>query len=553
MSNPSFENIDRWLFEYVEGNLNPEQVARLEQFISAHPELQQELNNWKSAKSEKEPVIFDTTAYIKANPWIGYSKYAALALLFTGISYFIFDYFSPKNAQYVLTHIDASIIETDENEIFAEKPGVIASENSNSSVSITESFTLNKNETSQNTADNLSTLHKTSTDLNHIKRDLKIVNQDMNKYTANELAQVVKSINKENNSIEQQTTKFSGDELAVNELNEHHKSSNKSSSLTFKNKMNDAKRKFKRMLDQPVALKNSKDIHFHAPMMTGYQANFGMTGAMVQGRLQSTSRNQWVGQENQQLQNIISYDGYVQALKGGLGFDVIYSNYQKGGIEDFMASLTYSPKISINKNISIEPAFRFKMGTTSLNQNSSVIGQKVEKNRNQIINMFPDDETPIGQTLWQKDIGAGLLINTKWFFAGFNVDNMRRHYNNFHSSNISQEHRAFVNYTAVAGTEYRPIGKNIKYNIYALYQNFGPLNEIWTGGNVQWKFIETGIGINQKMDLGASFGLKMKNISAHYNIDYINSSLINDQILSHQISLRLLLKANRSVQKLISN
>ena len=37
MSIPSFENIDRWLFELIEGNLSEEQIQQLEDMKASHP------------------------------------------------------------------------------------------------------------------------------------------------------------------------------------------------------------------------------------------------------------------------------------------------------------------------------------------------------------------------------------------------------------------------------------------------------------------------------------------------------------------------------------
>ena len=58
MSEPSFYNIDRWFFEYVEGNLSPSQEAQLEAFILNHPELELDLDAWKSATITPEPHQF---------------------------------------------------------------------------------------------------------------------------------------------------------------------------------------------------------------------------------------------------------------------------------------------------------------------------------------------------------------------------------------------------------------------------------------------------------------------------------------------------------------
>ena len=52
MSGPSFENIDRWLFEYVEGNLTNEQIRQLEAFLLDHPEFDLDLDSWQMTKVE---------------------------------------------------------------------------------------------------------------------------------------------------------------------------------------------------------------------------------------------------------------------------------------------------------------------------------------------------------------------------------------------------------------------------------------------------------------------------------------------------------------------
>jgi len=58
MSGPSFENIDRWLFEYVEGNLTQQQEEQLEAFIQENPELELDLDSWEGAKIEQVEYTF---------------------------------------------------------------------------------------------------------------------------------------------------------------------------------------------------------------------------------------------------------------------------------------------------------------------------------------------------------------------------------------------------------------------------------------------------------------------------------------------------------------
>ena len=68
MSNPSFENIDKWLFEYMEGNLSPAQVSQLEMFMLNNPEFEPDMDAWQLAKVDATPVVFPGVAGRKRKP-----------------------------------------------------------------------------------------------------------------------------------------------------------------------------------------------------------------------------------------------------------------------------------------------------------------------------------------------------------------------------------------------------------------------------------------------------------------------------------------------------
>jgi hypothetical protein len=50
MTSPNFENIDLWLFDYIEGNLSVYQKELLENYIQNHPELEIDLDMWQMSK-----------------------------------------------------------------------------------------------------------------------------------------------------------------------------------------------------------------------------------------------------------------------------------------------------------------------------------------------------------------------------------------------------------------------------------------------------------------------------------------------------------------------
>ena len=58
MNKPSFSDIDRWLFDYVEGNLTSDQIASLKSFIEKHPDLEFDLDSWSASKVEPIDVEY---------------------------------------------------------------------------------------------------------------------------------------------------------------------------------------------------------------------------------------------------------------------------------------------------------------------------------------------------------------------------------------------------------------------------------------------------------------------------------------------------------------
>ena len=58
MKFPTRENIDRWMFDYTEGNLSPEQETLLENYILNNPDLEVDLDAWQMAAVSTEELIY---------------------------------------------------------------------------------------------------------------------------------------------------------------------------------------------------------------------------------------------------------------------------------------------------------------------------------------------------------------------------------------------------------------------------------------------------------------------------------------------------------------
>ena len=576
MSRPSFENIDQWLFEYTEGNLSPVQESQLMDFISLHPELMSELKSWQQAKVTPKPTpAFSTAALVKPMPfylhpviivaiglivlffgWVGHDKLTTVPL-------------------YTMSDIDTDIIHSGDEDLFDDSFLVLNNaKTSTSEVRSTKSSNLKTvsssnqnrktnqdlnipilspqhNNLAENETENLALLEDemetnqiaSSTDKQTIKIDYSELQEIQKSFNAkaNDLNLISEYLNQSPNTKKEDITSsakvISGAEVAK---------------VSLKKTLYNTYRKIKRMADQPVALRNTKAPHYHAPMMTGFNANSAMVGSAPGNRIQATSRIQWLDKSNTQLLNSLSWDGYVYALRGGLGVDVNYNGYNSNALNNYSVGLTYSPKLSINKSVSIEPALRFKMGVVNVDPNSDFIGQKIEVNRHNLIPLFENEAQVSGSQLWYKDIGLGFMLNTKWFYAGFNADNLGRHNNNFYTGDLSKDHRENIHYTAVIGTEYQSMTRDIKVSGYGLFQNYGDLTELWIGGNFQYKWIQAGAGLNTNTEFGASLGTVFNRFSFHYNIDYTKSQLLNNKYLSHQVSMKILLKPSRYAAKFLN-
>jgi type IX secretion system PorP/SprF family membrane protein len=320
---------------------------------------------------------------------------------------------------------------------------------------------------------------------------------------------------------------------------------------SFSSVMRNMARKIVRMMDNPIALKNSKDIYHHVPNMQNMDVNFASAGSLMTPRLQAVSRAQYNGFKNEQLMNQIAFDTYVAGIRGGIGVQVNHNYYGGGAYQVGQMALTYSPKIELNKNVVLEPGLRFKMGNKSLNSSKLVSGQEIELDRMNSHVFFPEGTEKIGSVLWYQDIGLSMLTNTKWFTAGVQLDNLTRYYDNVYNYLEPSGRRAGLHFSATLGTEWESMNKSISFSPYTYYQKIEKLSEIWAGSIFRYKKFTLGGAYSSLGDYTGSVGLKTNLVMLTYSADYTTSAVFDKRLLSHQLSLRILLKSGPSGQRML--
>lgn len=323
---------------------------------------------------------------------------------------------------------------------------------------------------------------------------------------------------------------------------------------SYKHKLSKFIRQVRNMANNPIALKNHRDAYHHVPGMTSTDLNFGATGTMIAPRFQAMSRLQGDGQQNELFTNQIGFDGYVFGARGGVGVQMTHNYYNNGGIQTGEVAVTYSPKLSVNRKFSIEPAVRLKMGSKLLDANRMEGTDRVEFIPGNTIDYYQDGTTPVGRMLWYRDMGLGLNVNTEWFYASAQVDNIFRHGDNIYSNDLEGKRRAGTYFVATLGTDWESDDsewetQRAKFSLspYLVYRNFENVNELWAGANFRAYWLTVGASVSSNGDPAASLGVisSDKRFSLMYNADYSQSHVTNERSLSHQLTLRIAGKQSR--------
>jgi type IX secretion system PorP/SprF family membrane protein len=595
MSNPSFSNIDRWLFELMEGNLSAEQEQQLEAFLLQHPELDVDRDMWEMATVQKEEVVYPHQDRIVRRKPVGLYMMAGFASIAVFIGLGIIDFVSSSTnsiysqqqlatEQTTSTQIVPSTVTTNKQQ--PTKTGFESSEltlgqatkpqvqtintnnnfrpsgsqvvpNSFNSPLLASNQTDNSNQLNQSNPSNLSNNSNLSNPSN-LSNNSNLSNPSNNSNLSNDGYRASRGTNPSVQIIEDDLATTPAQPVDVESYKEKNyrtgptfTASNRFSSSDYKesfsSRLSKAKRALTRMMDNPVALKNLKDPYYHIPALQAMDVNFGSVGTLLATRVQTLTRAQWLGEENQQFMNQIAVDGYAYGIRGGLGLQLNNGYYANGQIMNSSAAITYSPKFSVNRNILVEPSVRFKMGNKSLNSSKITDLGQAEMDRGNVHEFYPSGTAPIGKDLWYRDMGLGLMVNTKWFFVGVQGDNLFKHYDNVYSNAIDK--RAGTHFIATIGTDYESQRENIGLSPYIVYQKNEQLSEAWLGLNARYEWITMGAAVSSKADLVGSIGLKFNRFAVNYNMDYTHSYLFDKQIISHQLSLRFVAFSNNNRQK----
>ncbi len=569
MKFPNRNNIDRWIFDYTEGNLSPEQETLLENYILNNPDLEVDLDAWQLATVSTENLIYTEKekAFKKRRmlPFI-FGGSAAMLLLLFGIWSVINtqNNFSTKN---VVTASKTNINSTETNSeqkstsntdnATFENPSVL-DESRNSNTFVSQNRTVNFNQNTQFSVNQLNS-NQTTLSTNSIENTNVPTNSILVTSTNNDNLENQSNLNRYDKSEFSRLNLRSlngyildGYQVRDQELIEENVSEAEKDGISMRTPK--LLNKIERVLSKDVALTNVPDHVYALPEKSDVDVLFSNIGATSKARFYSTTRARWFGNENQQkFSQQFSFDNYSRGAKSAFGLQVNYDYFATGVIQNWNTALLFSPKISISRNITFEPAVRFKMGNKILDRNKITNNSATEFETGNVQTFNFDSSAAIGRKLWYRDLDLGFTINTSLFYIGFQANNILKHYDNIYTnSNSTVGMTAMPTYNIVAGTQY--ISRNEKFVLSPyVYVDMNRINKTIYGG-FSMKLAEFMIGGSYGSNdaMTGLIGLSAKKFSLFAQTTYAPSTILSSNALTHQLTLRFNSSTSRKARRYIT-
>lgn len=548
------ENIEEKMFEYFEGLLSGSEAQELEHFVKENPEFQADFDAWKNTVVADPNLQYEYAGDLvvdeKSSPkgWLKWSAGSALMLLVALTSFGLVQNFKTKNNEISdFSNEEVKDIEVDNanNEVEKESSDFKSSEGSITSEVVSRPNTLNERQNEQPIVINLSNNSNLSNNRSVVvSKDAKTTNL-INNHSSSHATKNVMVTNSKlfSNQVKNETI------VGSDELNsEFSLAANKwmNYEFTFSEFIKDKKFKYNNPNKPSLFFKNFRDPYLNYNLAQTLEENGSFAGNGGDGiRVEALYRTEWPSATKDNFTSqIISVDGYVKALKGGLGVLVNADRIGHGKLNATAVSLIYSPKIKVG-NISVEPSMKYTYNKRDISW-GQVTENDVKDPRNGVlyasVPFSPDNISH--STLVYHDFGLGLLLNANSYYVGGQIDHMNRptYSNELFDQDIMIPYKLSV----MAGTDIlKKLEGNWMFSPSLNYVSFGNYNALW--GNIQstYKtfFVSGAVATNEEIMM--SIGFKNEKVRLVYGLglskpsEFSGLDVTGKYYESHQLSLRV--------------
>lgn len=568
MKFPIRENIDRWLFDFTEGNLNPEQEQLLADFITQNPDLELDMDAWQQSKVTPTEVHFTRkNELLKKRRWAPFVTLLVLLLGgLTSLWYFI-DNQSHERKQFAEQVAFSNSAKSAKNTL--SKKGADSTIPSGIPIDAHASIPVQNNERINNSnqaifdASSKELVASSSLLVKKVETNTTTIENrgEVNELDQNAATEIYSTLETGLNTVQSNRLNLRPIGLvegyrSMNEalITSEMIAEEKAALGTDVNlKMPKMLKVLDKVLSKDVASTSSPDFMFIASEQSHLDVMNGMIGTNSQTRFMSTSSIRRFGENNQKMMQQLSLDGYSRGAKSGLGLQANYDYYGNGVIQNWNIGILYSPKIALFKRYIFEPVVKFKMGNQLLNSSKVINGDAVsyDPNRPQVFNF--DTTQIIGRKLWYRDLDAGFTFHTNLFYVGFQAYNLLNHFNNIYTNNPSEETSyASTDFRVVLGTQYVSKNSKVVFSPYFTAERWSN-NKNYSGGfSLKISSLMLGGMVNTQKNCGVLFGLSREKMGVYVQsiLPFENgSSALN---WTHQLTLRLNTATSKKIRRYIT-
>ena len=556
---PTHENIDRWLFDYTEGNLSAEQEQQLELFLMNHPDLELDMDAWEMSKVDVAPMVFERKEllYKKRSYKPALALLSLLILFTTGISLL----YSNQKQETQTTSINAQ----------SDKKNTARTEQktANTTIKRTESDQSVSSVNGPSLYTPVSTPYETTrkkTDhlsLNASTEQGSLARVELTNETTHPVAEDPSDYRLSNSNVPISTMEFERINLHTLKgmIVGGYRTDFKNEVLSVNAELDAAEislgnidlfKKIDQLLSKEIGLSNNQSYDYTMPGQSNLDLNFSSVGTTSQTRFQMISSIRSLENPAQfKLNNQLSLDAYSRNMRAGFGIQVNYDDFSTGLIRNGNFALIFSPKIALSRKISLEPAVRFKMGTHTLNEQKMVNESSVEYNTGQVNQFQFDPNLAIGRTLWYRDLDAGLTIHTPLFFLSGQITNIFKHNENIFSNN-GETMAASRNINLITGTQYISRNEKLIFAPYAIYQHSNYQQQLFGGFTFKAGKAQLGLSYGNLNTGSLSFGYVGKNFALIGQSGFGTLASTQQRTYTHQLTLRIHSSVSKKARRYIS-
>lgn len=556
------ENIEEKIFEYFEGDLSPKEASDLELFIQDNPEYKEDFDAWRNSTVVSAPMTYKFSDELlveeSTSPkgWFKWASGGAFLFLISFASVSLLNNYSDSNEKIaVLKGGIEELNSISQSESIITQSGIY-DVNLNLNTSKLENFIstavnedkilIKKTFKSENLRSNINSDLTSSKRLNSKKTKSELgadvlIRSIINNDQSNQDSRIKPLLN---------IDKFS----TITEFNKIFVASKDRLELGAKGLYSLKKSKYDyENPNQPkFFVTNFKDPYLNYSLAHILEENGSFAGNGSYGlRAKMLYRTEWPNASEESITSqIFSVDGYVSALKGGLGVFVNADRIGHGKLNSTAASIVYSPKLVV-KGISLEPSFKYTYNQKSISWNQ-VEENDIKDPRNGVLYAsipFAPDEI-LKSNFAHHDLGLGMLINAKKFFIGAQVDHLNKP--SYKSSIFDQDITIPTKISAMCGTD---IMKNkdgkLIFSPSFNFVKFGNYSTLWTNAQVSYLGFLFAGGFATNEELMTSLGYGNKKVRLVYGLGFSKPSEFSGLVVSgkyyesHQLSLTVNLQPKK--------